>query len=78
MLWILTTIIIFQCWRDQVRYTLKIARSKTKVSVDLDGNVHYTTENEEHDKIMALVGWELADAANNVSTFRVDTICSDF
>lgn len=53
-----------RCWRDAVSYTVKLAKSKARIEEGPDGEFIYTMDNKVHDRIMALVGWELADVNN--------------
>lgn len=63
---------MFQCWKDQVRYSLKVARNKAKATAsEFDNSVVYTTENAEVDRVMALVGWGLADMGHTVSSLYI-------
>lgn len=60
-----------QSWRDLVNYTVELARTKARVIEPEPGpvamKIEYTMDNKFNDKVMSLVGWELADISQQVS-----------
>lgn len=55
-------------WRDLVGYTVKLARTKARVKEQDPSSdvlkIEYTMDDNVNDRIMSLVGWELADICN--------------